>query len=83
MGTIDDPSALVERLRFVFEQRMANGDISEAFADDPKRPTNDRIERMVFIKAPKTTPYGSVVRVMDAVKVAGAYPISLQIDALP
>jgi biopolymer transport protein ExbD len=82
MGTTDDPSPLIERLRNVFEQRAANGDISEIFADDPNRPVNDRIERTVFIKAPKTANYGSVVRVIDAAKLAGSYPISLQIDAL-
>ncbi|MFN0140118.1 MAG: hypothetical protein ACKVQW_08540 [Pyrinomonadaceae bacterium] len=43
---------------------------------------NDKIERTVFIKAPKTIDYGSVARVVDAVKLAGAYPISLQIDHL-
>jgi biopolymer transport protein ExbD len=37
---------------------------------------------MVFIKAPRATNYGSVARVVDAVKLAGAYPISLQIDGL-
>ncbi|MGB7203304.1 MAG: biopolymer transporter ExbD [Pyrinomonadaceae bacterium] len=82
MGTVDDPSNLVSGLRDVFNQRIANGDVSEAFAEDPNRPTADKIERTVFIKAPKTIDYGSVARVVDAVKLAGAYPISLQIDHL-
>ena len=43
---------------------------------------SDRIERTVFIKAPRSLDYGSVARVVDAVKLAGAYPISLQIDDL-
>ena len=82
MGTVGDPSNLINRLKDVFSQRIANGDVSEAFADDPNRPTPDRIERTVFIKAPRTLDYGSVARVVDAVKLAGAYPISLQIDEL-
>jgi len=82
MGTANDPSNLIHRLNDVFEQRIANGDISESFADDPNRPTKDRIERTVFIKAPRGLDYGSVARVVDAVKLAGAYPISLQIDEL-
>lgn len=82
MGSVDDPSNLVGRLKDVFRQRIANGDVSETFADDPQRPTSDKIERTVFIKAPKTIDYGSVARVVDAVKLAGAYPISLQIDHL-
>lgn len=39
-------------------------------------------ERTVFIKAPKAASYGSVAKVVDAVKLSGAYPISLQIDNL-
>lgn len=82
MGTVDDPSNLVSRLRDVFSKRIANGDVSEMFADDSDRPTADKIERTVFIKAPSSIDYGSVARVVDAVKLSGAYPISLQIDHL-
>jgi len=82
MGTVGDPSGLIKRLGNILNQRIANGDVSESFADDPNRPTDDRIERTVFINAPSRLDYGSVARVVDAVKLAGAYPISLQIDDL-
>jgi len=82
LGTVSDPSNLTKRLHDVFAQRIANGDVSESFADEPNRPTPDRIERTVFIKAPRSLDYGSVARVVDAVKLAGAFPISLQIDHL-
>lgn len=39
-------------------------------------------ERTVFIKAPKDLDYGAVAKVVDAVKMSGAAPISLQIDRL-
>jgi len=39
-------------------------------------------ERTVFIKAPKGLDYGTVAKVVDAVKMSGAAPISLQIDRL-
>ncbi len=81
-ATVNDTSPLIDRLKQVFTDRLANGDVSESFAEDPNRPTADKIERTVFIKAPKTIDYGSVARVVDAVKLAGAYPISLQIDHL-
>lgn len=72
-ATIDDPAAIVDRLRDVFRQRDENyGSIN---ADGTRA-------RTVFIKAPKATGYGNVVRVIDAVKSAGADPISLQIDAI-
>jgi biopolymer transport protein ExbD len=82
LGTPDDAARLIERLREVFQTRIEAGNISTSFADDAGRPTPDRIERTVFIKAPRTLDYGTVARVVDAVKTAGAYPISLQIDGL-
>ncbi|MEO6655915.1 MAG: biopolymer transporter ExbD [Pyrinomonadaceae bacterium] len=81
-GPVTDPSKLIDRLKDVFNQRIANGSVSQTFADNPNRPTNDKIERTVFIKAPRSLGYGNVARVVDAVKLAGAYPISLQIDNL-
>lgn len=82
LGDAADPSKLVARLRDVFEQRQANNDISEPFADDSGCPFTDHIERSVFVKAPKGTGYGQVAGLIDAVKMAGACPISLQIDDL-
>lgn len=82
LGTVDDPARLIDRLRSVFNERIASGSVSASLADDPGRPANDPIERTVFIKAPKKLDYGSVARVVDAVKLAGAYPINLQIDRL-
>ena len=82
VATVNDSTLLVERLKQVFAARLASGDVSESFANDQNRPTSDKIERTVFIKAPKNIDYGSVARVVDAVKLAGAYPISLQIDNL-
>ncbi len=82
LGNSNDPSKLVEKLRLVFQDRATNGNISHSFAGETDRPFNDRIERTVFVKAPKSLDYGSVARVVDAVKLAGAYPISLQIDRL-
>lgn len=82
LATVNEPAGLITRLRSVFDQRIASGNVSEEFGQDPDRPANDRIERTVFIKAPKQIDYGSVARVVDAVKLAGAYPISLQIDRL-
>lgn len=82
LGTVDDPSKFVQRLRSVFEERIAANDISDSIAADADRPFNDRIERSVFIKAPTGLSYGQVARLIDAVKSAGAFPIALQIDGL-
>lgn len=81
-GTIDDPGKLIDSLKAVFVKRVENGDISFTFADEPGRPTSDRVERTVFIRASRSTGYGQVAKLVDAVKTAGAFPISLQIDDL-
>jgi len=40
-------------------------------------------QRSVFLRAPRNTLYGEVVRIIDIVKDTGATPIGLQIDDLP
>lgn len=82
LANVGEPEKLTDRLKDVFAARIANSNLSTSFADDPERPFRDRIERTVFIKAPRSLGYGSVARIVDAVKLAGAYPISLQIDGL-
>ncbi len=82
LGTANEPEPLIERLRDVFAKRVGDGSISTSFGDERGRPFPDRAERTVFVKASKTTSYGEVAKVVDAVKIAGAYPISLQIDRL-
>ncbi len=72
-GDVSDASLLTTRLAAIFKEREATG----AFRDG----TNE-VEKTVFIKSPRSVKYGEVVRVIDAVKQAGAQPIGLQIDDL-
>jgi biopolymer transport protein ExbD len=72
-GTIEDAAALVESLQAEFGKRERDGNF---------RPGTNEIEKTVFIKAPKNLNYGSVAKVVDAVKLSGANPIGLQIDDL-
>ena len=76
-ATVDDPRKLTGRLSEVFERREAN----HSFAETPAG-QSPRINKTVFIKASRSTAYGSVAKVVDAVKLAGADPVSLQIDSL-
>ena len=82
LGSVDDASALTKRLQEVFRLRAANMAYSENTENEPGFISPDRVERTVFIKAPRNLGYGSVAKVVDAVKLAGAAPISLQIDQL-
>lgn len=65
-ATVSSPDAMIARLKEVFAAREQNLEN----------------ERTVFIKAPKNLDYGTVAKVVDAVKMSGAAPISLQIDQL-
>lgn len=74
IGDVTNTEPLTTRLQQIFQEREINGVFREG--------TNE-VEKTIFIKAPRSTPYGRVVSVIDAAKVAGAQPIGLQIDDLP
>ncbi len=82
MGTLDDMSKLTKRLVSVFDQRTRNHSYRADMINRFDLPEDARIEKTVFIKAPRTLPYGEVARVMDGLKGAGATPIGLQLDDL-
>ena len=83
LGSVNDTTPLAQRLYQVFQQRKdqraykvgmeTRGDVKE----------DDRIEKTVFVKAPRAAKYGDVVKVIDAIKGAGANPVGLQVDDLP
>ena len=72
-GSVDEPDALVNTLKNIFQQREQN---------DVRREGTNEIEKTIFIKSPTSIKYGDVARVIDSVKLAGAQPIGLQIDDL-
>ena len=73
VGNVSDAAALTDRLREIFKQRSDNGVFRE---------NTNEVEKTLFIKSPTSVRYGDVVKVIDAVKMAGAQPIGLQIDDL-
>jgi biopolymer transport protein ExbD len=73
IGDVSDTAPLTAKLEEVFKDRESRGVLREG--------TNE-VEKTIFIKAPKSVKYGDVVKVIDAVKLAGAQPIGLQIDDL-
>jgi biopolymer transport protein ExbD len=72
-GDVSDTEKLSNKLREIFKERENQGAFREG--------TNE-VEKTLFIKSPKSVHYGEVVKVIDAVKLAGAEPIGLQIDDL-
>ncbi len=82
-GTVADSAKLTETLKKIFAERRENAVYSVESALKTELSEDEKIEKTVFVKAPRSADYGSVARVIDAVKTAGASPISLQIDDLP
>lgn len=72
-GNVSEPEPLINELKRIFKERSDKGVF---------RPNSNEVERTLFIKSPRSVRYGEVVKVIDAVKQAGAEPIGLQIDDL-
>lgn len=73
-GEVENPEPLVAKLRTVFEERASNGIF---------KPNANEVEKTVFLRAPSNLSYGSVAKVVDALKTSGAEPIALLVDGLP
>jgi biopolymer transport protein ExbD len=82
MGSVYDTTKLCATLADLFRQRAVNHAYKYELRDRIDLPEDARIEKTVFIKAPRSLPYSDVVRVLDSLKGAGASPIGLQIDDL-
>src|SRR5882724_1486728 len=82
MGSVNDTSKISATLSDLFQQRLQNHVYRDELRDRADLPDSVRIEKTVFIKAPRSMPYADVVRVLDGLKGAGASPIGLQIDDL-
>ena len=82
MGTVDDLSPLNARLISIFEERTKLRAYRSDMLTRLDVPESARIEKTVFIKAPRSIKYGEVIRVMDGLKATGADPIGLQLDGL-
>lgn len=82
MGTVEDTGKLSAKLFEVFQLRTQNHAYSAEMLSRADVPNDLRIEKTVFIKAPRSINYGEVVKVIDGIKVAGATPIGLQLDDL-
>lgn len=83
VGSVNDTAYVSQRLRQVFTQRKEQRAYKVGMETRTDVPEEDRIEKTVFIKAPRTLRYEEVVKVIDAIKGAGANPVGLQVDDLP
>jgi biopolymer transport protein TolR len=82
MGSVSNTSQLSLMLVDLFQQRKQNHDYRYEMRDRTDLPEDVRVQKTVFIKAPRSIPYADVMRVLDSIKGAGGSPIGLQIDDL-
>lgn len=82
LGTTREMSKLAVELTATFKRRLEAGTFRRGVIDPATLPEAGRIEKTVFVKAPRSIRYGEVARVIDAVRGAGANPVGLQIDEL-
>lgn len=73
VGDASDTSTLSGRLVSIFKERAEK----KAY-----RTGTTTVETTVFVKAPRAMQYYKIVKVIDALKGAGAEPVGLQIDDL-
>jgi biopolymer transport protein ExbD len=83
MGSVNDTSLLAAKLQQTFQQRKEQRAYKVGMETATNIPEDQRIEKTVFVKAPRALHYGDVVKVIDAIKGAGANPVGLQVDDLP
>ena len=82
MGTLNDLSKLSLKLLEVFGERAKNHVYRPDMFARTDLPEDQRIQKTVFIKAPRGIRYGEVARLIDGLKGVGASPIGLQLDDL-
>jgi biopolymer transport protein ExbD len=83
MGSVNDTTPLANKLAQVFRERKETRAYKVGMETAANVSEEERIEKTVFVKAPRTMKYGDVVKVIDAIKGAGANPVGLQVDDLP
>jgi biopolymer transport protein TolR len=82
-GTVGEAGGVAARLASEWRERKLHGVWKGELAARADLAPDERIERTVFVRAPRSLAYGEVARVIDAVKGAGAQPVGLQTDELP
>jgi biopolymer transport protein TolR len=82
-GTVGEASAVAARLASEWRERKMSARWKSGMAARSDLPPDERVERTVFVRAPRSVHYGEVARVIDAIKGAGAQPVGLQTEQLP
>jgi biopolymer transport protein ExbD len=80
LGTLDDTAPLVSRLKAILRERETSG--VEQQGNDPCRdfPSSVALNKFVYVRAPRSLPYGDLAILLDAVEGSGAKSIKLALE---
>src|SRR6266508_3969177 len=67
IGSVNDTTPLAQKLALVFHQRKEQRAYKVGMENRSDVKEDDRIEKTVFVKAPRAAKYGDVVKVIDAI----------------
>src|SRR5688572_12930483 len=67
IGSVNDTAPLAQRLSAVFQQRKDQRAYKVGMETRQDVKEEDRIEKTVFVKAPRAAKYGDVVKVIDEI----------------
>ncbi len=81
-AAVAEPGPVAKTLSDEFKLRKDQQIWKEGYESRADLSPDERIEKTVFVKAPQNFKYGEVVKVIDAIKGAGANPVGLQTEAL-
>jgi len=82
IGSVNDSEPLAERLQQIFQQRREQHAYKLGFETRTDLPESERVEKTMIVKSNRSMKYGDVMKIVDAIKGAGASPIVLQLDDL-
>ena len=80
IGSLADTEVLAQKLTQIFRLRTGQYAFKRGLDKRTDLPMSERIEKTLIINPDHSSKYGDVIKLIDAVKGAGASPIVLQID---
>jgi biopolymer transport protein ExbD len=82
IGNVNDSVPLSVKLEQIFRMRREIRAYKPGLETRTDLTEDERVEKTITVKAPRSIKYGDVMKIVDAIKGAGASPIVLQLDDL-
>jgi hypothetical protein len=80
LGTLDDTAPLVARLKAILRERETSGVGQQGIDSCKDFSANVAMDRVVYVRAPRSLPYGDLAILLDAVEGSGARSIKLALE---